>query len=104
MPVGATGRFPTTTSPLTSLLAYSYLAMANTPVDTELASTFMRLWNPQSKLVQGLFKQADSYGVEYMDTLGGLQLADRLSKAGSRRKPIRKDTGSCPMALWLSIE
>lgn len=94
MPVGATGRFPTTTSPLTSLLAYSYLAMANTPVDTELASTFMRLWNPQSKLVQGLFKQADSYGVEYTDTLGGLQLADRLSKA---RVPPKAN----PQGYWV---
>ncbi|MEC0229234.1 chondroitinase family polysaccharide lyase [Paenibacillus alba] len=82
MPVGATGRFPASTSPLTSLQGYAYLAMAKTPVDTELASTFMRLWDPQSKVLQDLFKQSDSYGVDYLDTLGGLQLADNLAKTG----------------------
>ncbi|WP_244209024.1 chondroitinase family polysaccharide lyase [Paenibacillus ferrarius] len=86
MPVGATGRFPAATSPLTSLQGYAYLAMATTPIDTELASTFMRLWDPQSKVLQGLFRQSDSYGVEYLDTLGGLQLADNLAKAGFAAK------------------
>ncbi|GFZ90850.1 chondroitin sulfate ABC lyase [Paenibacillus marchantiophytorum] len=94
MPVGATGRFPAATSPLTSLQGYAYLAMAKTPIDTELASTFMRLWDPQSKVLQGLFRTSDSYGVEYLDTLGGLQLADNLATEGFAAK-------ANPQGFWV---
>ncbi|MEY9094915.1 chondroitinase family polysaccharide lyase [Paenibacillus sp. RC84] len=96
MPIGATGRFPGQTRPLTGILpAYAYLALAKTPTDSELAATFMRLWDPQSILLQNeLFPSADTYGVSYLDTLGGLQLADSLSKAGFSPK-------ANPQGFWV---
>ncbi|WP_373291246.1 chondroitinase family polysaccharide lyase [Paenibacillus marchantiophytorum] len=96
MPIGATGRFPAQTRAITGMLpAYAYLALAKNPVDSELASTFMRFWDPQSPLLATeLFQSADTYGVAYLDTLGGLQLADNLSKAGYSPKPS-------PQGFWV---
>ncbi|WP_068774919.1 chondroitinase family polysaccharide lyase [Paenibacillus sp. FJAT-26967] len=96
MPIGATGRFPGQTRAITNMLpAYAYLAQAKSPVDSELASTFMRLWDPQSSLLQNeLFPSADTYGVSYLDTLGGLQLAVTLSQAGYSPK-------ANPQGFWV---
>ncbi|NQX66368.1 sugar lyase [Paenibacillus alba] len=92
MAIGATGRFPDSTKIISDLVpAYAYLALARNPVDEELAKTFMRLWDPNNTT---LFAAADSYGVAYLDTMGGLQLALNLVNQGYTPK-------ANPQGFWV---
>ncbi|NOU93764.1 hypothetical protein GC093_11095 [Paenibacillus sp. LMG 31456] len=96
MAIGATGRIPDKSNGIVSILpAYAYLALANNPVDSELAATFMRLWDSQSSLLNTqLFSFADSYGVAYKDTMGGLQLAVNFANMGYSPK-------ANPQGFWV---
>jgi chondroitin-sulfate-ABC endolyase/exolyase len=76
------------------LPAFAYMAYAGETVDAELAGAFMRLWDPEEPCLKELFAQADSKGVEYMDTLGGLQLAVELANAGCKPE-------SSPEGFWM---
>ncbi|MFD2117870.1 chondroitinase family polysaccharide lyase [Paenibacillus yanchengensis] len=80
MPIGATGRFPDKTNIAAYLFSYVYLASASTPIDSDLAARFKRQWQPDSPALQAVFRQADAYGVQYLDTLGGLQMAIDLAQ------------------------
>ncbi|MFE5318464.1 chondroitinase family polysaccharide lyase [Paenibacillus sp. NPDC056579] len=83
VPTGISGRFPDKGAFTHEMLpALALLAFAGETIDIELAGAFMRLWDPEAKCVRKMFAQADSKGVEYMDTLGGLQFAVKLSQAG----------------------
>ncbi|WP_051621018.1 chondroitinase family polysaccharide lyase [Paenibacillus sp. UNC451MF] len=83
VPTGISGRYPSKGPSTHELLsAYAYLAFSGEQVDRELAGAFMRLWNPEEPFLKQFFAKADSKGVEYMDTLGGLQLTVKLSLAG----------------------
>ncbi|WP_218089878.1 chondroitinase family polysaccharide lyase [Paenibacillus solanacearum] len=84
VPVGVSGRFPAKDGIANEIVpAYAYMALASEPVDKEMAGAFMRLWDPKSPyLKQGLFPNADSSDVSYLDTIGGLQLALKLAGMG----------------------
>ncbi|MEF3304525.1 chondroitinase family polysaccharide lyase [Paenibacillus sp. GYB003] len=84
VPVGISGRFPTQGGITNEILpAYAYMAIAGDPVDTEMAGAFMRLWEPESVyLKEKLFPEASSDGVQYIDTIGGLQLMLELADRG----------------------
>ncbi|CAG7595365.1 Chondroitin sulfate ABC exolyase [Paenibacillus solanacearum] len=89
VPVGISGRFPTKGGVTNEVLpAYAYMALSGDPVDTDMAGAFMRLWDPESPyLKEELFPLADSKNVQYMDTIGGLQLMLRLADEGYAAEP-----------------
>lgn len=96
VPVGTCGRLPDLGGTVNDLLpAFAYMAYAKTPVDTEMASAFMRLWQPNSTyLKDSLFPKADSYAVQYLNTMGGLQLAVNLAEAGYQAE-------TSPSGTWI---
>ncbi|WP_158301724.1 chondroitinase family polysaccharide lyase [Paenibacillus mesophilus] len=84
VPVGIGGRFPTKGGITNEILpAYAYMALAGDPIDREMAAVFMRLWEPESDyLKEKLFPEASSDSVQYIDTLGGVQLMLQLADQG----------------------
>lgn len=84
VPVGISGRFPTKGGITNEILpAYAYMALAGDPVDREMAAVYMRLWEPESGYLKDkLFPEASSDSVQYIDTLGGVQLMLQLADEG----------------------
>ncbi|RKN78979.1 chondroitinase family polysaccharide lyase [Paenibacillus ginsengarvi] len=84
VPVGISGRFPVKGGVTNEILpAYAYMALAGEPADPEIAGAFMRLWDPDSRcLKEELFPEASSNGVQYMDTLGAVELMLKLADQG----------------------
>jgi hypothetical protein len=84
VPVGIAGRFPTKGGITNEVLpAYAYMALADPPAHLNMAGAFMRLWDPGSPyLREKLFPEASSDGVQYIDTLGGVQLMLELAAQG----------------------
>ena len=86
------GRFPLNTTVTDGLLpAYMYMALSYSPVDAELAGTFMQLWRPQSQLlIEGLFEQVASR-IMYLHTPGAMQMMADFASAG--HPPIAVPSG-----------
>ncbi len=82
VPIGVSGRLPDLNGSVANyVFAYVYMALATDTFDEEMATAFMRLWEPDAAyLKENVFPIADSYKVHYIHTMGGLQLAVNLAK------------------------
>jgi hypothetical protein len=96
VPVGIAGRFPTKGGITNEVLpAYAYMALADPPAHLDMAGAFMRLWEPESPyLRETLFPEASSDGVQYIDTLGGVQLMLELAAQG-------RPAEASPQGFWV---
>jgi hypothetical protein len=96
VPVGIAGRFPTKGGITNEVLpAYAYMALADPPAHLDMAGAFMRLWDPESPyLREKLFPEASSDAVQYIDTLGGVQLMLELAAQG-------RPAEASPQGFWV---
>lgn len=90
VPGGLTGRFPAQTQVLEKLLpAFAYLALSSPQPDQELASAFMRLWEPNEEPLKSYILRVKS-DITFKTSLGEIEKMIELASfnIGAEENPV----------------